>query len=73
MAVTIINHQIRSADMGHAAEPGSGGWTVPWFPGRGLTQGGGRHEDRRGGRSDPGRLLACGWLWRCRGCRSRRR
>ena len=39
MAVTITNHQIRSADTPHTAEPGDGGWTVTWLPGRGLTEG----------------------------------
>ena len=36
MALTITNHQIRSADTPHTAEPGDGGWIVTWLPGRGL-------------------------------------
>jgi hypothetical protein len=39
MALTITNHQIRSADTPHTAEPGDGGWTVTWLPGHGLTEG----------------------------------
>ena len=39
MALTITNHQIRSADTPHTAELGDGGWTVTWLPGRGLTEG----------------------------------
>ena len=33
MALTITNHQIRSADTPHTANPGHGGWTVTWLPG----------------------------------------
>jgi len=36
MALTITNHQIRSADTPHNAGPGDGGWTVTWLPGRGA-------------------------------------
>jgi len=39
MAVTITNHQIRSADIAHTAKLGGGGWSVTWLPGRRLTDG----------------------------------
>ncbi len=39
MAVTITNHQIRSADTPPTAGLGDGGWTVTWLPGRVLTEG----------------------------------
>jgi hypothetical protein len=74
MAVTITNHESRSADTAHTAEPGLRRMDRAMVPGPRAHRGPGRrHEDRRGGRSDPGRLLVCGWLWRCRGCWSGRR
>ena len=115
MALTITNHQIRSADTPHTAEPGDGGWTVTWLAGRGLTEGQAAAMESAGAPSQvpadrhlevchegswsrvdawgrparpfrtppplcrhprcpgPGDGLACGWLWRCRGCWSRRR
>ncbi len=39
MAVTITNHQVRSADTPPAAGLGGGGWSVAWLPGRVLTEG----------------------------------
>ncbi len=39
MALTITNHQIRSADTPQTAELGDGGWTVTWLPGRRRTEG----------------------------------
>ena len=39
MALTTTNHLIRSADAPHTAGLGDGGWTVPWLPGRVLTEG----------------------------------
>jgi hypothetical protein len=39
MALTITNHQTRSADAPHTAGLGDGGGTVTWLPGRMLTEG----------------------------------
>jgi len=76
MAVTITNHQIRSADTPPTAGLCDGGWTVTWLPGRVLTEGQAAAMEIAGAASQipgPSDGLARGQLWRCRGSWSRRR